>query len=239
MRDSRTEKVEMMRFAAATFFLIAITGCFAFAQDSVPKVQVFGGYSWLHTGMGGLTGPTLGQDLHQNPTTFGVGSNSNGWSGEAQYNFDRLVGIVVDIGGQYGTPITGTASGVKGLPTQSQYLFMAGPVVSYRTKGKMTPFVHALFGWDRVSLGASVITGGPSAVTSAGSSYTAFAIAGGGGVDYKVSRRLSLRLLQADYLRTTLDLNSLYGSAFGPGTFHGLPTKENDIRLSTGIVLKF
>jgi len=229
----------MIRFSAATFFLIALTGSFAFAQDSFPKVQVFAGYSWAHTGTGGLDGLALDIDLRQNPGTFGVGSNFNGWNAEAQYNFDRWIGVVADLGGQYGTPITGEASGVTGLPAETQYSFLAGPVLSYRTKGRMTPFVHALFGWDRVNLAASVITGGISPVTSVGSTYTAFAIVGGGGVDYKLSRHLALRLGQVDYFHTTLDLNSLYGSVFGPGTFHGLPTKENNIRLATGIVLTF
>lgn len=234
------EKVKMTRSAIVLVMTAAIVwmGSSAFAQD-VPKVQVFGGYSWMHAGTGGLTGTALDTDLNQFPNTFGVGSSSNGWNAEAQYNFDRWIGIVADFGGQYGTPITAGTQGVSGLPTMTEYSYMAGPVVSYRAKAKITPFVHALFGWDRASLGSGTITGTKSPVRSFGSSYTAFAIVGGAGVDYKVSRRFALRLVQLDYFRTTLDLNSLYGAAFGPGTFHGLPTHENNFRLSTGIVLKF
>lgn len=228
----------MVRFSAATVFL-AVIGTLAIAQDSVPKVQVFGGYSWMHTGTGGLNGPTLGIDLHQNPNTLGVSPNFNGWNAEGQYNFDRWIGVVADVTGEYGTPISGAANGVSGLPSMSQYSFLAGPVVTYRGMAKFTPFVHALFGWDRAHMRAGSITGTSSPVTSFASTYTDFAMAFGGGVDYKLSRRVSLRLGQVDYFRTTLDLNSLYGSAFGPGSFHGLPTHENNIRFSTGIVLRF
>jgi opacity protein-like surface antigen len=228
----------MIRFAVATIILLAMIGSFVSAQDATPKVQVFGGYSFMHASTGGLTGSTLDLELHQNPGTLGVGSNFNGWNAEAQFNFDRWFGIVADFGGQYGTPITASGT-VSGLPSMSRYSFMAGPVISYRAKAKITPFVHALFGYDRASLSASTITGTSSPVTSFASTYTDFAIALGGGLDYKLSRHFALRVGQLDYFHTSLDLNSLYGSAYGPGRFQGLATHENNLRFSTGIVLRF
>ena len=228
----------MIRFAVATIILLAMIGSFVSAQDATPKVQVFGGYSFMHASTGRLTGSTLDLELHQYPGTLGVGSNFNGWNAEAQFNFDRWFGIVADFGGQYGTPITASGT-VSGLPSMSRYSFLAGPVISYRAKAKITPFVHALFGYDRASLSASTITGTSSPVTSFASTYTDFAIALGGGLDYKLSRHFDLRVGQLDYFRTSLDLNSLYGSAYGPGRFQGLATHENNLRFSTGIVLRF
>ena len=229
----------MIRFAATTICLIVLTGCLAFAQDSVPKVEVFGGYSFMRTGTGGLSDTTLNIELHQNPGTLTTGRNFNGWNAEAQYNFDRWIGLVADFTGEYGTPFTARTKGVSGLPTMTEYSFLAGPVVSYRTKARITPYGHALFGWDRARLGASTITGTANPTTSFTSTYTSFAIVFGGGVDYKVSRHLALRLGQLDYFRTTLDLNSLYGGAFGPGRFQGIPTRENNLRFATGIVVQF
>lgn len=229
----------MIRWSAAVILLMLLTGSLASAQDSIPKVQVFGGYSFMRTGTGGLSASTLDVDLHQFPNTFGIGPNFNGWSAEAQYNFDRWIGIVADIGGEYGTPFTARTSGVSGLPKMTEYSFLAGPVISYRTKSRFTPYVHALFGWDRASLAASTITGTASLVRSSASTYTSFATVFGGGVDYKLSRHFALRLAQADYFRTTLDLNSLYGNAFGAGQFQGLPTHETNIRVSTGIAIWF
>ena len=224
----------MTRFAVATIILIAMVCSFTGAQDSTPKVQVFGGYSLVHAGMGGLTGPAVDSALGAPSGTFGAASNFNGWNAEAQYNALPWLGIVADFSGRYGTPITASsASGVSGLPKLSAYSFLFGPVLSYKTKARMTPFVHALFGWDRSRLSASTLSGWPS------STYTDFAMAFGGGLDYKLSRHFAVRVGQLDYLYTGHDLNSVYGSAFGPGRFQGLASHENNLRFSTGIVLRF
>jgi opacity protein-like surface antigen len=240
MRNFNREKVEMTRFAVAMIILIAMICSFAVAQDLTPKVQVFGGYSLVHAGTGGLTGPAVDSALGVPSGTFGVASNFNGWNAEAQYDVTRWVGIVADFGGRYGTPITASsASGVSGLPNLSAYSFLFGPVLSYKTKARMTPFVHALFGWDRASLSASALSGVPFSSSSAATTYTDFAMALGGGLDYKLSRHLAVRVGQLDYLYTGHDLNSLYGSAFGPGRFQGLASQENNLRFSAGIVLRF
>lgn len=227
----------MIRFSSAAIILCAAISSLAFAQDSTPKVQVFGGYSVLHVPSGGLNGPLLDQALHQFPGTFGVGSSLQGWNGEGQYNIDSWVGIAVDVGGRYGNPFT--ARDAKGLPTFSGYSLLVGPVVSYRTKARITPFVHALVGWDRASLNATTITGLSSPVSSTAANFTDFAVALGGGVDYNLTHHFTLRLAQVDYFRTTVNLGKLYTASFGPGQFGGLATREVNLRFSTGIVVRF
>lgn len=228
----------MTRFAVAMFALI-LTGSFAFAQDSTPKVQVFGGYSLLLADTGKLTGNTVDVDLHQPFNTFGVANHFNGWSAEAQYNFDRWFGIAADFGGRYGTPITAGSAALSGLPDSSAYSILAGPVLSYRAKAKITPFVHALFGYDRTSLRASTITGVSSPVSSVATTYNDFVLALGGGLDYRISRHLGIRVGQLDYFHTSVNLNSFYGSAFGVGLFQGLATNQRNLRFSAGVVLRF
>jgi opacity protein-like surface antigen len=56
---------------------------------------------------------------------------------------------------------------------------------------------------------------------SGGSSDTSFATAVGGGIDYKIIRPIAVRL-QGDYVQTRL---------FG--------ATQNNVRVSTGIVLRF
>jgi opacity protein-like surface antigen len=238
MRNLKRENVAMTRFAVATITLIVLTCSFAFAQEATPKLQVFGGYSLMHVDTGGLTGPTMDSALRAPSGTFGVASNFNGWNAEAQYNLRRWLGIVADVSGHYGTPIT-ASSGVSGLPNTNEYSFLAGPVFSFNTRTRMTPFVHALFGWDRLSVNASTLSGLPSPAASVATAYSDFAMALGGGVDYKLSRHLAVRVGQFDYLYTGHDLNSFYGSAFGLGLFQSLATHENNLRFSTGIVLRF
>src|ERR1700675_1438686 len=99
----------MARFAVTTIVLIITLCSFADAQDSTPKLQVFGGYSLVHAGKGGLTGPAADSALGAPSGTFGVKSNFNGWNVEAQYNVTRWLGVVGDFGGRYGTPIVASS----------------------------------------------------------------------------------------------------------------------------------
>jgi opacity protein-like surface antigen len=230
----------MMRYAAATVVLTVLIGSFAFAQDSTPKVQVFGGYSLLHADTAGLPVSNMEFVLGQPANSLELKTNFNGWSAEAQYNADRWVGIVADFGGESGGPVTAVGGNkISGLPTGNSYSFLAGPVISYRTKSKMTPFVHALFGYDRARLNAGTVTGASSTVSFNASTYTDFAIALGGGLDYKLSHHLALRLGQIDWFHTSVNFNQFYGSAFNSDQFEGLRTRQRNLRISAGVVLRF
>lgn len=240
MRNLKRKKVEMTRSAGLTLALISLIGSIALAQDSTPKVQVFGGYSLLHADSGGLTGIELDLNLRQFPNTFGVRSNYNGWNAEAQYNFDRWVGVAADFSGFYGTQmIVQSPSKVSGLPNGNSYSVLVGPVASYRARKKITPFVHALFGWQRVSWSAGTFTGTSTPLSSSATAYNDFTMALGGGVDYKLLPHVALRVVQLDWYHTSLNLNSFYGSAFNTSLFQGLATREKNVRFSTGVVLNF
>lgn len=230
----------MIRLAAATIVMAALVGSFALAQDSTPRVQVFGGYSLMHADIARPTGQAWDLSLQEPSGTFAPTSNFKGWSAEAQYNADRWVGVAADFGGQWGGPITASSgSGISGLPNANTYSFLAGPVLSYRNKSRMTPFVHALFGWDRASLSASTISGLSSPVSSPAKTYTDFAIALGGGLDFKISRHFALRAGQLDYFHTSLNFNKFYGSAFDSERFEGFATHQDNLRFSTGVVVSF
>lgn len=231
---------EMIRLAVAMIVLTALASSLAFAQDATPKVQVFGGYSIVHAGNGSFSGATLDFDLREQNSPFGIASFFPGWNAEGQYNIERWLGIVVDGSGRYGEPITSKGGDqLSGLPKLTGYTLMVGPVFSFKNKTKFTPFVHALFGYDRASLSSSTITGVSSPVTSAATTYTDAAVALGGGVDFKVSRHFAIRLAQLDDLHTTHNFNQFYGSAFPGRVFEGLPSHENNFRASAGIIVKF
>lgn len=228
----------MTRLTATAVAIFLISSC-ALAQDSTSKLQVFGGYSLLHTDSGGLNGPLLNSLLAAPNGTFGLNSNFNGWNAEVQYNANRWLGLVADFSGHYGGPLTASVgSGVTGLPGGNEYSFLFGPVFTYRSHTKFEPFAHALFGFDRASLSAGTFTG-LTAAASGAMTDTAFGMALGGGVDYNLFPRFAIRLGQADYFYTNHDLNSFYGGAFGPGLFSRLADHENNLRFSTGIVFKF
>lgn len=208
-------------------------------QDPTSKIEIFGGYSLLHSGNGGLNGPALDSVFGTPAGTFAAASNFSGWNTEIQFNATRTFGIVADLGGNYGNLFNASSSsGVTGLPGGHSYSFLFGPVVSAHT-GKATPFVHALFGVNRLtsssanSLTGVLFTSLPTVTDSA------FAMALGGGLDYKVAPHFGLRLAQLDYLYTGHDMNTFANNLFGPGTFTNLSAHENNLRFSTGVTIRF
>ena len=257
----------MIRIAVATVIFVVLVGSCAVGQSAptqgapdqappppepaapaptlvVPKVQVFGGYAFIYAGLGNLNATFLDTDLNLYPRTLIPQQDFNGWNAEAQYNVSSWVGIAGDVTGTVTEPfIAGT--GVTGVPTGSSYSVMAGPVVSYRKIKNITPFVHALFGWNRTSLSAGTLTSSrtisttPFPVSSVGETFTDFAMAFGAGLDYKIYRRFSLRPVQVDWYRTSLNFNSFYGNAFNNTLVKGFETKQRNLRVSTGVVLNF
>jgi outer membrane immunogenic protein len=165
--------------------------------QETPKVDIFAGYSYVR----------------ENPSTSGARSFSlNGGSASLTYHIKDWVSAVADFGGYHNGNILG--SGLDG--TLSTYLF--GPRISYRSYRHFTPFAEALFG---VAHAGARIAGGTSG------SQNAFAMTLGGGVDYRINNRFSLRPLQVDYLMTR----------FPEGTPNN--QTQNNLRASTGIVVHF
>ena len=183
------------------------------SQDEVPKATVFGGYSYLRNG----------------------GNSSNGWDGQATFNFNRYLGVTADIGGNYHTRTSvSLLPGVSASTNQTLYTFLFGPTVTANF-GKSAVFGHALFGAARASSGAGIsipIVGG---VSTGLTNATAFAMAFGGGVDISVSRHVAIRAVQVDYIHTRF--NSL--DALSTGLSSSTGGGQNTLRYSGGIVFRF
>jgi opacity protein-like surface antigen len=189
-----------MIFLAIGLFLFSIP---SFAQEvAYPKAEVFGGFSITSASFPpALTGLT--SSLRE---TFW------GWQASGNFNVTNHLGIVGDFGGQYksiSTPAVGT------LPATSlgmnNYQLLFGPQFSFR-RPKVTPFVHALFGFDR--FGASF--------AGVGGSTTGFGMGVGGGLDVNLSDRFALRVPQFDWTPTHI----------------GGVWEKNVIRIGIGVVIK-
>lgn len=156
----------------------------ASAQDEAPKVEAFGGYSYLRV----------------NPGFGAPGLNFNGGSGSLAYNLTPMLGVVADFGGYHWSQ-----SGVDA--TAVTYLF--GPKVALR-HGPITPFAQVLFGGAHLSGSAggcdTVIEGrvrSQGFVGGCGSgSDNSFSMTAGGGVDWNATQHIGIRLIQAEYLMT-------------------------------------
>jgi hypothetical protein len=96
------------------------------------------------------------------------------------------------------------------------YLF--GPRFTYRRSRRLAPFAQALFGTAHA--GANVF--------GTSNSRTKFATAFGGGIDWNVRDRFSIRPVQFDYVLTHF-----------PEIANGNNQTQNNLRVSTGIVFHF
>jgi opacity protein-like surface antigen len=149
----------------------------ASAQEAAPKVEIFGGYSYLRADTGNT----------------GLDSvNAHGFNTSLAGNITKHVGIVGEfsrftISESFTSPIFGNTNVDSSALT---YLF--GPRITLR-RGKAEPFVHALLGGAREK-----DRGSSRFIVTA--TDNAFAFALGGGLDVKVNDNFAIRVAQVDYL---------------------------------------
>ena len=199
---------------------VMLCGLYAVAQD-YPKAELFGGFNLTHL------------DTENAQTLIGGGVSVKswypGWTVAGQFNLTKLLGVKGEFSGNYGTPLT-----IPGepFPSARAYTFLFGPVFSFRGD-RITPFVHALFGGNHITIDSSAFFGTPSG------SETSFAMAFGGGLDVKVSHHFAVRLGQFDFLYTKHcgNLGVLTGNTCVLGT-PGFPAAhQNNFRYSAGVVI--
>jgi outer membrane protein OmpA-like peptidoglycan-associated protein len=185
-------------------------------ENSYPKVEWFLGYSFWRAV------PTSSSNrmgyLH-------------GGSTSVAYNFNRYLGLVADFGGFDNSKLT--LLGPTGSETVnsggSAYTYVFGPRLSYRKYERITPFAQALFGGVHASsVKISGCTGSPNC-TPLGSDNS-FATMLGGGFDLKISRHISWRVVQGEFLLTH------FRDPFSTDDDRGW---QKNVRLSTGIVFRF
>jgi hypothetical protein len=187
----------MLKVSAVVLLLVFVGSMrFANAQETVPALEAYGGYYYAR--------------FNANANVQGVPPsstfNANGGGGQLEYNASKWLGIVGDLAG-YG--VTSTNNGALEAGT---FTYLLGPRLNFRTR-KITPFAQALFG-------------GMAATSGIGTSATQnhFAMTTGGGIDFTVSRHVSLRPVQAEYFMTRFP--------------DGLNNQQNNFRFGTGIVVR-
>ena len=168
-------------------------------------IEIFGGYSYMRTDLSSpffyATAPT--------PAASNGTFTTNGWQASITEKATDWLGLTQEFGGNYGN------KNILGYDNHfSTFSILSGPRFYYQGLKGITPFVHALFGYEQTE---ATVKG-----TTAKATSSSYAMAFGGGVDVKVTRSVAIRLFQADYYRP---------QAFG--------TSQNDLRFSTGIVFRF
>jgi opacity protein-like surface antigen len=149
--------------------------------------------------------------LHVNSANYDYQRTGNGGSGYLEYNLNHIVGLVGDFGG-YANTRTGIDSKLL--------TYMFGPRFNWR-HSRLNPYAQFLFG-------GGYAWSGPNQSTQ-----NAFATAAGGGLDYNLNHRISIKPVQVEYVMTQFDSAKLGGPQSGFGSH------QNDIRYSAGVVFKF
>jgi outer membrane protein OmpA-like peptidoglycan-associated protein len=159
-----------------------------YAQDQEPsKVDFFTGYSYFNPRT-----RAMGVDLGDAPKGFNLNST---------YFVNKWVGFTLDGGGHFGDRVdVGSLS--------------VGPTFRFPTSSGVTPFIHALVGWQELSAAGL-------------SSDSGVALTGGGGLDFHTKwPRVNIRLIQADIQYSPHNPNFTHFESVGA-------------RLSTGLVWRF
>jgi opacity protein-like surface antigen len=164
-----------------------------------------------------------------NPDTPDIPSfGANGGSAQFMYSFYKGIGVAFDVGAVTKDTFNGTFS-------NTQDHFLIGLHYGFHNHSRLTPFGEVLFGVANASVSTdarlapmvlpfSSITLPDNVSASLTASRTSFAMMAGGGLDIRITKRLSYRLVDADYFLTR------------PVSFiTGENVNKNNVRLTTGV----
>lgn len=148
-----------------------------------------------------------------------------GFSAQAAVSDPLGFGLVFDFG-----RTTGSQPDSLGHQDLTLTTYLAGPRYTVWNRSRFTPYVQVLFGAAHEGIHTILENSAPSggAPVDFASNVTSAALAAGSGVDVRVSRRLSWRAVQAEYLLTE-----------GANTANGSNGRENQLRLTSGLVVRF
>src|ERR1700719_878884 len=203
--QSRSGGVAAMRLAIVA--VLYRVGTLAVGQDQpAPKWEVFGGYSFLYPNA----------DLHALlpggllPVSSPLESNPRGLGGSLTYDFNRWFGLTLDASTHWGS---GESSLGKKIDDAGFTNISFGPKVTFR-RPHVAPFLEALVGDHRLT---------PDAFHD----INKLGLMIGGGLDFKVSKHVALRLPRVEYVMSSY--------RYGPSASTG-STDLRGMRAQAGLV---
>jgi opacity protein-like surface antigen len=191
------------------------------SKDDYPRVEIFVGYSALGENP---------KSIILGPGRIGRGyAAATGFEASVIKNFTRYIGIKGDFSAHFRnvngrgpvtscTPTCTTAT--QDFQTRTRvYNFLGGPEFKARNSTRLTPFAHVLAGLAHTSAGFN--TAGPPFIIAQKRSDNSFAMALGGGLDIRATKRVGFRG-QIDY-----------NPAFIPAAANG---RRDLVRISVGVL---
>ena len=203
--------------------LLLLTTGSALAQD-YPKVETSPAFMYIRTST--QFNPFVVRGQIVTPQAI----NCAGGGGTIAYNFSSLVGIAADLGG---CKVFSNAYGLANTVDGNEFTYLFGPRITFRSGSRFEPFAEVNFGGMRISLTCNS-TALACINATGGNTYTknAFALTAGGGFQVKLSKKFSLRLVQAEYLYTRFGNNC-------PLAVCSSNNSQNSFRLKSGIVINW
>ena len=160
---------------------------------TVPKAEIAFGYSFINV----------------HPDFPQISSyNVNGGGASFVYNVTHLIGIkaeFMDYTGGGGAQLR--KYGYTGNVSGNLFTYEFGPQIK-KHSGRYQPFGEALFGAGHTGTYATIYNA-IHGIQAAGNSNNAFAMELGGGLDIPLSRRVSIRPVEVDYLLTQFSANNV------------------------------
>jgi opacity protein-like surface antigen len=181
---------------------------FSLAAQERSTTDVFVGYTYIRA----EPSTSAARDFNLNGGSASVAFNPRAWRG--------WLGITGDIGGYH----VGNVGAVN--VGSNLFTYMAGPQVYTRNFGRVTPFAHILFGGAHSTGSALGLSG----------SRNSFAMAPGGGLDFRLTKHMSLRAGPVEYLFT--NFKEITGGG-QPGPTRMDRQVQNNLRVSTGVRWRF
>jgi outer membrane immunogenic protein len=173
----------------------------ALPVDHWAELELFGGYSYMRS----------------NIVFSGAPLSANGGSASVVIYLRDWFGIVGDFGLYEQRNVAGQVSSLA----FSTYQF--GPRLRFPQVIHVTPFAQFL--WGAGHAGGTTYTRSLGFGVPPLGANNAFVLTAGGGADWKVSPRIAIRLVQADYLHSEF--------------LNGGGNRQENVRLSTGVVFSF
>jgi hypothetical protein len=187
---------------------VLLLGSVAFAQSDT-KMEVSVNYSYMRF----------------NPQNSNIISSFslNGGGGAFSYFFTDVIGIKAEFEGYGSTTRTLAATGTN--VQANLFTYNVGPVIKYR-QGKFQPFGEVLFGGAHSNAYVNLCNASGGCIGSPSNNAFDFII--GGGLDIPVTKSISIRPAEVDFVLTRFGNN-----------FTGGNNNQSNFRYQAGVVFSF
>jgi hypothetical protein len=187
---------------------VLLFGSAAFAQSDT-KMEVSANYSYMRF----------------NPQNSNIISSFslNGGGGAFSYFFTDMIGIKAEFEGYGSTTRTLVATGTN--VQANLFTYNVGPVIKYR-QGKFQPFGEVLFGGAHSNAYVNLCNASGGCIGSPSNNAFDFII--GGGLDIPVTKSISIRPAEVDFVLTRFGNN-----------FTGGNNNQSNFRYQAGVFFSF